>query len=189
MKNQTGQWLVKLKQMKKDQWLIVVLVGILLLVIALPTTQKEDTGQKAENLPVSQSEGGSREEELEGRLTDVLETVNGVGKVRVMITLKSSGEKVVEKDRSSEESSTTEDVQEGGSRTTAEQSAGEETVYVKGNDGGQTPYIIEEKEPEIAGIVVVAQGGDNSVTAKNITEAVMALFGVEAHKIKVMKMN
>lgn len=187
MQNQTGQWLVKLKQMKKDQWLIVVLVGILLLVIALPTAPKETVGEKTENLPLSQSE--SREEELEGRLTDVLETVNGVGKVRVMITLKSSGEKVVEKDRSLEERSITEDVQEGGGRTTAEQSSGEETVYVKENDGGETPYIIEEKEPEIAGIVVVAQGGDNSVTAKNIVEAVMALFGVEAHKIKVMKMN
>ena len=32
-----------------------------------------------------------------------------------------------------------------------------------------------------------ADGGDNAVAAQSITEAVQALFGVEAHKIKIMK--
>ena len=49
--------------------------------------------------------------------------------------------------------------------------------------------MIEELEPEIQGVVVVAEGGDNPVVVQNITEAVMALFGVEVHKIKVMKMS
>ena len=42
--------------------------------------------------------------------------------------------------------------------------------------------------PQIEGVLVLAQGGDNAVVSANITEAVMALFGIEAHKIKVMKM-
>ena len=40
---------------------------------------------------------------------------------------------------------------------------------------------------EVEGVVVIADGGDNAVVAQNITEAVQALFGVEAHKIKIMK--
>ena len=40
---------------------------------------------------------------------------------------------------------------------------------------------------EIEGVVVIADGGDNAVVVQNITEAVQALFGVEAHKIKIMK--
>ena len=41
--------------------------------------------------------------------------------------------------------------------------------------------------PEIEGVVVIADGGDNAVVVQDITEAVQALFGVEAHKIKIMK--
>ena len=42
----------------------------------------------------------------------------------------------------------------------------------------------KELAPEVEGVVVIADGGDNAVVAQNITEAVQALFGVEAHKIK-----
>ena len=32
-----------------------------------------------------------------------------------------------------------------------------------------------------------AEGGNNAKTAADITDAVVALFGIEVHKIKVMK--
>mgnify|MGYP006875711212 CR=1 FL=1 len=38
-------------------------------------------------------------------------------------------------------------------------------------------------------VTVVAQGGGNAVVQKNITDVIQALFGVEAHKIKVVKMK
>ena len=41
--------------------------------------------------------------------------------------------------------------------------------------------------PEIEGVLVIAEGGENAVVIQNITEAIQALFGVEAHKIKIMK--
>ena len=36
--------------------------------------------------------------------------------------------------------------------------------------------------PEIEGMVIAADGGDDPVVVKNLTEAVQALFGVEAKK-------
>ncbi len=36
---------------------------------------------------------------------------------------------------------------------------------------------------------MIADGGDNAVVVQNITGAIQALYGVEAHKIKVMKRN
>lgn len=53
----------------------------------------------------------------------------------------------------------------------------------------ETPYVSEALEPEIDGVLVIAQGADSQQTISEITQAVMALFGVEAHKIKVMKME
>ena len=42
---------------------------------------------------------------------------------------------------------------------------------------------------QVTGVLIAAEGADNSVVSRNIVEAVMALFQVEAHKIKVMKMK
>ncbi len=49
--------------------------------------------------------------------------------------------------------------------------------------------LFSETTPEIRGVVVVAQGGNDPVIVQQIQEAVMALFHVDAHKIKVMKMK
>lgn len=188
MGKQKGQLLEKLKQMKKNQWAVVVLVGILLLVIAIPVNPgKEEVMPKTDVQEETQVQDYA--ESLERKLEQVLSRVEGVGEAKVMITLESSGEKVVEKDASFSDRSTVEEDSEGNTSNTAEKEEGEETVYQSGSDGGQMPYVVEEKEPKIAGVIVVAEGGGQAVTANNITEAVMALFGVEAHKIKVMKMN
>lgn len=42
---------------------------------------------------------------------------------------------------------------------------------------------------EVTGVLIVAEGGDNSVTVQKIQEAVMALFQIDAHKIRIMKMK
>ena len=51
------------------------------------------------------------------------------------------------------------------------------------------PYVVQEQYPQVTGVLVAAKGGDNPVVVQNIREAVEALFQVEPHKIKVMKMN
>ena len=42
---------------------------------------------------------------------------------------------------------------------------------------------------EVTGVLIAAEGAGDSVTVQNIQEAVMALFQIEAHKIKIMKMK
>ncbi|MDE7014985.1 MAG: stage III sporulation protein AG, partial [Kineothrix sp.] len=65
----------------------------------------------------------------------------------------------------------------------------EETVYTRQNDGSSTPYVVKTLQPLIEGVVVVAQGGDRPEVRRNITEAIVALFDIEPHKIKVVKMK
>lgn len=182
---------ISLKKLKKDQLLIVVLAGILLLVIALPTEKKGDGIGKAQT-GLSLSEGKARTSQneylydLESRLQEALSQMSGVGDVAVMITLKSSAEKVVEKDLSVTNEAVSESDSQGGARTAQNAGHEETTVY---NDGGQTgePYVSKELSPKIEGVVVIAQGGADPVVKQNITEAVQALFGIDTHKIRVMK--
>ena len=51
------------------------------------------------------------------------------------------------------------------------------------------PYVVKHIEPQIQGITVVAQGGGDALIQKNISDVLEALFHIEAHKIKVVKMK
>lgn len=172
---------------KKDQFLVFLLVGALIVVILLPTDSdsSKKVQEKTEVVNVEEQITDTKEQ----RLAEVLSQVEGVGRTQVMITYRSSGEKIVEKDIPVTDRTVNDTDGQGGSSSTVEREEKEETIYEKGSDGSQTPYVVKVTEPEIAGVLVVAEGGGDPVIAKNITEAVVALFGVEAHKIKVMKMN
>ena len=46
-----------------------------------------------------------------------------------------------------------------------------------------------ELTPQVEGVLVVAEGGDNSLVKQNILQSVMSLFPLEAHKITIVKMS
>lgn len=190
------EWLKKLKEMDKNNWLILGLIGVLLLVIAIPTEKKEETpiresktqkiGEKENQTETGRVQSGDYKEELEEELTEMLQNMEGVGKVKVMITLKDGGESVVEKDSSDTSNKTEEIDKEGTSRTEIALQSQKETVYDGKTDS--TPFIAKELNPKVEGVLILAEGADNTVVKQNISDAVLALFSVDAHKIKVVKM-
>ena len=127
--------------------------------------------------------------EMENKLKEVLKKVSGAGDVEVMITTKGTSEKIPLKDSSSTEESLDEEDGEGGSRTDNSAQRDESTVLVTNEDGNSVPYILQELEPEIEGVVVIAEGGDNAMIKMDIMQAVEVLFDVPAHKVIVMKMR
>lgn len=182
---------IPINKIKKDQLLILALAGILLLVIALPTEKKGDEKEGLEtglSLRDEKEQAGQNEYlyNLESRLEAALSQMAGVGDVTVMITLKSSAEKVVEKDLAVTTEAVTEADSQGGSRSTQNSTHGETTVYSDSDSAGK-PYVSKEISPQIEGVVVIAEGGADSVVKQNITEAVQALFGIDTHKIRIMK--
>lgn len=176
----------------KNTFLILLLTGILLLVAGFPAPEKggeEDagaSGASGEGRAQTGFEDGAYEAYLEEKTEKTLRQVDGVGEVTVMITLSSGGQKVVEKDQSSSDQTTEEADSSGGTRTVKEMRSDKTSIYTQ-EDGRSEPYVSKELAPEVEGVVVIADGGGDAVTAQEITEAVQALFGVEAHKIKIMK--
>lgn len=199
------------KKLGKDQFIIFILAGILLLIIALPTST--NSGKKPEKSGILDSSSGKMEvtetaageekiesdykktetEEyesyLENKLEQVISMMEGAGKVKVTVTISTSSEKVVEKDMPTVRNNTSENDAEGGVRNVNEVDCREETVYIKDSDGSSSPYVVKTIQPLIEGVVVVAQGADRPEVSKNITEAIVALFDMEPHKIKVVKMK
>ena len=126
--------------MGKQQWAVLLLTGILLSVIAFPTSKKNSESLSSEST-FGKTESRSEQTGLELQLQELLESVEGVGKVKVILM------------------------------------TGQDTgIYGSGNS-------------EVTGVLIAADGADDPVTVQNIQQAVMALFQVEAHKIKIMKMK
>ena len=171
----------KLQNMNRTDWLIVLLFGILLLVIAIPSnggTKEPDSSNASENTQAAGTtaestaqEYDSYKEMLEQELEELLSHMDGVGKVRVMLTIKDTGAHVLDKNvkRDGENSETS-------------------TVVYK-HDKEESPYVTNLYLPDVEGVLIVAQGGGNAVTVSDISDAVMALFNIEPHKIKIVKMS
>ncbi len=188
------------KKPGKDLMLILILGGVLLAVIAWPTEDK-NTDDESKSI-ISDNQSAMMEEnkesmdsqtlyekKLEERLEEILAEVEGVGKVKVMITLAADSEQIVEKDRTLDTQSVSETDGTGGSRENRTTNDAEETVYITNQSGEKEPYVSKVKYPTVEGVLVVAEGGDDIRVNIHITEAIQALFHIDAHKIRVVKMK
>ena len=161
------------KKAGKGKIMLLIGVGILLLAVSVwdgkeeknsQSCQKEETGERTSD------EMQQYREKMEKQVQEILEQVDGVGQADVMLTLQASKEKVALKDSRRDDSKTE-----------------EETVLLDGESRESSPYVVQEIEPQIEGIVVVCSGGDHPAIQREIIGAISALFPVESHKIKVMK--
>lgn len=137
------------KKWKKENFLVFLLIGILVLVAAWPmekSTLKGNTaGTRTEMLQTADAYGerDAYVTGLEHALSELLASMEGVGENQVMITMK---------------------------------------------DVGDSSYLSGGSRREIEGVAVSAKGAGNGKVAKNISEVIQALFGLDAHKIKIAKM-
>ena len=185
------KWILdKMKDIGLLKLLLLLFAGVVLLLTTTPSkaTQKNEIVDN----PIATTKTSEQKifkEEMERQLSLALEQVQGIGNTKIMITLKATKELIINKDRPIKEEENKEKDSAGGERVQSSKEAEETTVLVSDDTGIQTPYVIKELEPEIAGIVVVAQGGDEERIIKEITDACEVLFSLPIHKIKVMKMK
>ncbi|MCH5338070.1 MAG: stage III sporulation protein AG [Acetatifactor sp.] len=196
------------KWFRRDNLIILVLSGILLFIIALPTenknkdssTDRGDNTSIGSELPeiTSGSQEGVEVSQgmtdavyaawLEQRLTETLAQVAGVGEVRVMITLSSSSELVIEREKPVTRSATNEADSQGGTRVINQVETGDSVVY-RSEGSDSEPYVIKTLPPQIEGVLVVAEGAGSTTVNRTIITIVQALFDVESHKVSVVRME
>lgn len=184
---------MKISKEKKEKVVIGFLIGVFFLLIATPVSSvskkksvvTDNKGIQEEIKQTVNADSDAYISQLENKLEKTIQAMEGVGEVEVMITLKNNGEKILEKDLIYE--SNLESLQEDGK--TEEKNViknNPETVLVE-TSGDTSPIVVSEKYPEIEGVLVVCQGGNNADVEVHIKEAVQALFSVDAHKIVVCK--
>lgn len=166
---------LRLSKLKKTDYIVILLVGVLLLIVVLPVKEDKKTcsnsQKKAKAKSVSESTCDDEEYEklLEKKLEGILERMDGVGEVSVMITLSDDGTRIVDKD----------------TKETSESI--EKTTVIYDDEDASVPYVTSTDKPTVSGVLVVAQGGGSPQVNNDISNAVSALFDVPMHKIKIAK--
>ena len=80
-KRTAGYWL---RGMKKQQWAVILLLGLLLAVIAVPVSETDSRTRRSNGQEKTETRTAEKTD-LEARLEAVLENVKGVGSVQVML--------------------------------------------------------------------------------------------------------
>lgn len=190
--------LSKIKKENLEKAAIIFLLGIFFLIVATPVSgfsgkKKEvKSGDKKINSNVYEevtesSQNNAYIDELENKLEQTIAGMEGAGEVLVMITCKDTGEKILDKNQPYE--SETDKVKEDGKESERTSIHSDQETVLIDQEGNTTPIVVLEKYPEVEGVVVVCEGGDNSALALRIKEAVQALFNIDAHKIVVCKLR
>ncbi len=173
--------------------LLLVLAGVVLLVLSIPDGKGTEGGESREAAAIDGEELAldamdAYAKRKEQATEDILSQVSGIGKVKVMLTLATSEEKVPLQDDDTTEEDTKETDSGGGNRDISRYDTKKESILVQ-REGEDSPYVVQVNSPRVEGVVVVAQGADSAKIQTEIIEAIQALFPIKAHKIKVMKME
>ena len=164
------------EKLKKDKKLLLTvaagILGIVFIVISefIPKSsyKKAETGEQNKN-SVS-----SYEETLEKRLESIISSVDGAGRVQVMVTLDTSEQTQYAKDEKENSKS--------GDKSS--EKSYEKKYVLTDDDGG---VVLKTTEPEVRGVIVVCDGG--AAVKNGITSAVRAALSVDSNKITVLKMK
>ncbi|ERI91329.1 stage III sporulation protein AG [Clostridiales bacterium oral taxon 876 str. F0540] len=124
----------------------------------------------------------------ENKLKAVLEDIDGVGRVKVMLTIDGSEEQVPAVNINNSTSNTKEQDNTGGTRETTQKNDGSTIVLTNEGDKNQ-PLIVKTNKPKVVGVCVVAEGAKERVVELKITQAVTRLYNIRPDKVSVYPMK
>lgn len=150
----------------------------------LEKVSKEDMNSNSQK----DSEVLSYQEKQEKDLERILGKINGVGSVDVVINFQSSEVKVPAVDNSSQKSTTEESDSEGGTRVNSQETDGDKIVMSNSSNGSE-PVILKTEKPEVLGVMVVAEGAEDSKIKYEITKAISSLYNISVDKVNVLAMK
>ena len=148
------------------------MVGILLIFLSSISPQTENQQQEPTS-PLHQTQ------ELEQQLKQLISSIEGVGEVKVMLTLDTENEQIYAQDKTIESNRSPQ------GDTIRQQS----NHVILGNGSGQQPLVETTYLPQVRGVAVVCQGAENITVVSRITDAISVVLDLPASRICVTKMK
>lgn len=161
----------KLKKDKKSFIILIIALSGIFLIFISGLTAEDENGSKY----VSEESFVMSENELSETLEKLIESIDGAGKAKVMLTFKSYNETVYAVN-------TEENINSDGERDYTG-----EYIIIDSSDG-EDGLKLKITAPEIRGVAVICHGGNNPVIKEQIVSVVSALFDISSNKISVAAM-
>ncbi|SHJ59494.1 stage III sporulation protein AG [Clostridium cavendishii DSM 21758] len=192
-----------IEKIGKDKKLTNVLIAVLIIImIYMVASYFMGLNKDPKNLKTTINEQKKADDKTQGdstldkdyefkeqnELKSILKQVAGVGKVEVKLYFESGEIKVPAVDSNSSKSTTEETDKEGGRRVTNQNTDGSKVV-VTNNSSGNEPLIVKTYKPKITGVVVVAEGAENSKIKYALETAVSKLYDLSMDKVNVFSME
>ncbi len=149
---------------------------------------KNDSNKKLAMETVETSNNSNIQKDLSTQLEEILEKIDGVGKVKVLITYSQTNEVIPMYNEDTSKKDTEEKDTSGGTRKVTETDVSKEIIYEE-SGGSKVPITQSIVSPKIEGAIVTAQGAGNATVKTNIIQAVEAVTGIASHKIQVFTMT
>jgi stage III sporulation protein AG len=166
-------------QGKKFRYLLIIIacLGLLALIWPISSTEESPAPVARQDL----EEEGSMETKISRELESILSQIEGAGRVRVSISLSSDGLKSYATNMRNEKRESEEIDPQKNNKKSNEESVVRELAVSSGS-----PLLIENKSPEVLGVLVVADGARSAVVREKLNHATATLLNIAAHKVVVV---
>jgi len=190
------EWIARHDRKKlAENTAIVIIIGVIIIIagsaILAPGKSRSDAPvqetARSGTVPADTVQEAEKEADIEARLKSILSQIDGVGKVDVMITYSSTAEKVPAYDIKRSQDETEEKDSAGGTRKIRGEEYESTLAYEDASSGGKSPVILKKLEPEIRGVLVVAEGAENVEVRDRICRAVTVVLDVSANRVQVVQ--
>lgn len=185
----TGEEKDKKKQIENIVVFIIILIITVLIINTMWSSDKKENKKNndtsSKTLASVTSTEATKQDDLEDRLENILQSINGVGKVKVLLKYSESSTVVAMYNETSSESSTEENDGDGSKKNVTESESKKEIVYSDENKPITEKIIM----PVIEGAIITAEGAANGNIKSSIVSAVEAITGLAVHKIQVFEMG
>ena len=179
-----------LKNNKKREYLLyagIILAVLILYVSALQPDKKIKAFDDATNAAAS-SDADNTYLKTEEKLSNVLSSIRGAGKVDVMITYETGPEMVPAMSMDTNSNSMQTRLETGQENSTLQQTESSKPATISGKDGTE-PIILTQKQPAVRGVIVVAEGAADVIVRMDLLRAVQTVLNVPASAIEVFEMS
>lgn len=181
IKNLLERFRVEGKEKQKGRWMFLLGIGGILLIFL---SEMPLCGQSSPP-DATQTDLDSYAQKLEERLTETIGTIQGVGRAKIMLTLEGDGQTVY----AAEEKTTHSETSAQASTNASVQSSYENELVIVDGGSGRQALVETALEPEIRGVAIVCEGGDDIAVVKRITDLVSVVLGIPSNRICVTKMT